>query len=109
MKDIDLSFKEFSRLDETNVTGGGVVGGTETQAGHNDPTHTFANCQVFDVDGERYQKCIKGKKKYDRFERYVGNDELGETIRQYGRKNPSKSIIIRDKNTGSMSFLRKGK
>ena len=50
-----------------------------------------------------------GKKKYDKYENYVGNDEIGQEIRQYGRTNPGKSIIIQDSLTGAMLYLKKGK
>ena len=38
----------------------------------------------------------------------MGNDEIGETIRQYGRKNKRKPIIVQDEKTGAMTYLRYG-
>ena len=54
-------------------------------------------------------KARFGKKKYAKYENYVGNDEVGEEIRQYGRANPSKPIIIKDSLTGAMLYLKYGK
>lgn len=67
----------------------------------------FMGMKVFDVPTERYMKSKDGKRKYTKYERYVGSDEIGEEIRQYGRKNPKSGIILRDDKSGSMIFLRK--
>lgn len=67
----------------------------------------FMGHKVFDVPTEKYMRSKNGKKKYSRYEKYVGSDEIGETIRMYGRKNPKKGIILRDEKSGSMIFLRK--
>tara|TARA_S200000501_G_scaffold44196_1_gene35801 strand:+ start:537 stop:1313 length:777 start_codon:yes stop_codon:yes gene_type:complete len=69
----------------------------------------FAGTEVFEVDPEVFMKARFGKKKYDKYENYVGNDDIGQEIRQYGRSNPGKSIIIQDSLTGAMLFLKKGK
>lgn len=69
----------------------------------------FAGADIFVVDPETYMKARFGKKKYVRYEKYVGNDEIGEEIREYGRKNPDKPIIIQDSNSGFMCYLRYGK
>jgi len=54
-------------------------------------------------------KSRMGKKKYHRYENYVGNDEVGEAIRAFGRANPSKPIILQDSLTGAMLYLKYGK
>jgi hypothetical protein len=64
---------------------------------------------VFVVDTERFNKARVGKKKYLKYEKYVGNDEVGNAIRNYGRKYPKKPIILQDDKTGSMIFLRHGR
>lgn len=69
----------------------------------------FAGTEVFEVDPEVFMKARFGKKKYDKYENYVGNDKIGQEIRQYGRSNPGKSIIIQDSLTGAMLYLKKGK
>ena len=69
----------------------------------------FAGAEVFTVDPNVFMKARFGKKKYAKYENYVGNDGVGEEIRQYGRANPSKPIIIKDSLTGAMLYLKYGK
>lgn len=68
----------------------------------------FAGARVFDLDTLRFQQCRLSKRKYTRYENYVGNDEIGETIRQYGLDNPRAPIVVRDQQTGAMCYLRYG-
>ena len=93
-----------------SVSAGGVAGIT------GDPPRPpkymmrrFANSDVFVVDTERYLKARLGKRKYLKYEKYVGNDDVGNAIRVYGRKYPKKPIILQDDKTGAMIFLRYGK
>ena len=72
-----------------------------------EPKDKFMGMKVFDVDTDRYKKSRLGKKKYTRYSRYVGEDEVGETIRAYGRKYPKEGIILRDVTTSQMIFLRR--
>ena len=69
----------------------------------------FANNDVFVVDSSTYNKARLGKQKYVKYEKYVGNDEVGNAIREYGRKNPKKPIILQDGENGPMIFLRSGR
>ena len=69
----------------------------------------FANNDVFVVSSETYKRARLGKQKYHRYERYVGNDEIGNAIREYGKKYPKKPIILQDGENGPMIFLRYGK
>ena len=66
----------------------------------------FAGADIFVVDPKTFMKARFGKKKYAKYENYVGNDEIGKEIREYGLKNPKKAIIIQDCNTGFMCYLR---
>ena len=68
----------------------------------------FAGMDVFSVNPSLYPKSNRGKKKYDRYSRYVGEDEAGEYIRCYARKYPNKPIVVMDSNSGCMQFLRHG-
>ena len=71
---------------------------------------TFAGHDVFVVPSDYYHRCRNGKNRYHKYEKYVGKDEIGETIRQYGRdrKNKKKPIIVQDEKTGAMTYLRYG-
>jgi hypothetical protein len=68
---------------------------------------TFAGHKVFKVKSEYYHRCRMGKRKFLRYEKYVGNDEFGEEIRKYGRKNHKAGIIVQDETTGAMVYLRR--
>ena len=70
----------------------------------------FAGHEVFVVPTDYFFKCREGKNRYHSYEKYVGNDEIGETIRKYGRdrKNRKKPIIVQDERTGAMTYLRYG-
>ena len=93
-----------------NVGGGNIAG-----ANGDPPKPTkvmmrrFANHDVFVVDGKKFNAARFGKKKYLKYEKYVGNDEVGNAIRTYGRKYPKKPIILQDELTGAMTFLRHGR
>lgn len=69
----------------------------------------FAGNPVFKVSDDFYHKCHMGKKRYHRYDKYVGTDQMGETIRQYGLKNHGKPIVIQNEKTGAMLYLRYGK
>jgi len=93
-----------------NITGPGVAGTTgDPPISSKIMMRRFANNDVFVVDTERYLKARLGKRKYLKYETYVGNDDVGNAIREYGRKYPKKPIILQDGKTGSMIFLRYGK
>lgn len=68
----------------------------------------FGGVDVFAVDPNIYMKSRFGKKKFDRYKKYVGEDEVGEYIRMFARKNPKAPIILMDTSTGCMQFLRHG-
>jgi hypothetical protein len=70
---------------------------------------TFAGKDVFIVDSDTYYNCRLGKKKYGRYEKYVGNGEVGQTIREYGLKYPRRPIILQNGESGPMLFLKYGR
>ncbi|NBV27518.1 hypothetical protein EBS02_00635 [bacterium] len=94
-----------------NTSGSGNVAGTtgDPPVGSKVMLRRFAKNDVFVVDTERYLKARLGKRKYLKYETYVGNDDVGNAIREYGRKYPKKPIILQDDKTGAMIFLRYGK
>jgi len=94
--------------DIANVTGG-IAGLDGNPPASKSFLRRFAKNDVFVVDTERFNKARTGKKKYLKYEKYVGNDEVGNAIRVYGRKYPKKPIIIQDELTGAMTFLRHGR
>ena len=68
----------------------------------------FAGMDVFAVNPSLYPKSNNKKKKYDRYSRYVGEDDAGQYIRAFARKYPNKPIVVMDSATGCMQFLRHG-
>ena len=72
-------------------------------------TEIFGGQKVFVVSPQRYFDSRLGKARYARYEKYVGNDKLGETIRQYARNNPKNSIILKNSGNGAMLYLKYGR
>lgn len=70
---------------------------------------TFAGADVFDVGMDAVHKARAPKLPWERFSKYVGVDETGENIRAHARKNWQRNVILRDTNTGVMTYLRKRK
>lgn len=111
------TFKEFITEEvPANATGSAVAGTTgEPPVGRKKKKpivmRRFASQDVFEVDSDTYSKCLTGKKKYDKYENYVGKDDVGQAIRSYGRdrKNSKKSILVQNASTGVMTYLKRGK
>lgn len=72
-----------------------------------EPTKRFAGCDVFEVDGDTFSRCKDGKPHQKHWKSWVGDDESGKAIRDYATKNPNKSIIIQDKASKAMLYVRK--
>ena len=70
---------------------------------------TFAGKDVFIVDSDTFHTCRLGKKKYGRYETYVGDGEVGQTIREYGLKYPRRPIILQNGDSGPMLYLKYGR
>ena len=68
----------------------------------------FAGSRVFDVDEETFEKARWGKRKYLRYDKYVDtNTDAGKEIHEFGLKNPKEPIIVKNKKSGVMMFLRR--
>jgi hypothetical protein len=94
-----------------NNVGGGNIAGTQGDPPRPNKVmmRRFAKNDVFVVDQQRFNNARMGKKKFVKYEKYVGSDDIGNAIRDFGRKYPKKPIILQDEKTGSMIFLRHGK
>ena len=64
---------------------------------------------VFVVPPNVYYDSRLGKSRYLRYEKFVGNDKLGEAIRKYGKENPNAAIILKNSVNGAMLYLKYGK
>ena len=116
LENITEKFRKFQAesLNEeapANQVGSGNIAGTtgDPPVGKKVMMRRFANNDVFAVDTQTFNNARLGKKKYLKYEKYVGNDEIGNAIREYGRKYPKKPIILQDEKTGAMTFLRYGR
>lgn len=94
-----------------NAGSGSVAGlgvGPNGEPGVPKKRQKFAGHEVFDVDADRFLRMKEAKSRYEKYSKYVGEDETGEEIRQWGRENPSSPIILRCSRTGAMTFLKYG-
>jgi len=121
--DVDFLIEEMQKNEKFLIedvglsTGGGMIAGLGVE-NPNLPNQAepgkkkrkkFAGATVFEVDYDRYMKARLGKRKYVKYEKYVGNDEIGEEIRQFALKYPKEGIILQDTSSGYMMYLRYGK
>lgn len=68
------------------------------------PDDKFMGNPVFKVTDEEYSKCIMGKYKYERYAKYL-QQENTDGVKDQIRKSGSKSIIVQNEKTGEMSYL----
>lgn len=73
------------------------------------PDDTFAGAAVFNTGMDEVMKSRNGKLRYHRWSRYVGESEKGEAIREYGKSNRKQDIVLKDEQTGVMTYLRRKK
>lgn len=66
----------------------------------------FAGCEVFEVTPEDYAKCLNGRMRYERWSKRL-NMEDNDDIRSYAHRNPTRSVIVQNSQTGEMSYLMK--
>ena len=113
----------------TNSAGGGAIAGldiglthkkkkddekkaraalTKLMVGESVKMSTFAGKDVFIVNSDMFHDCRMGKKKYHRYEKYVGTRKIGQAIREYGLKYPKRPIILQNGENGPMLYLRYG-
>lgn len=69
---------------------------------------TFMGSVVFEVDSNTFHNVKWNKRKHKHWRKYLGEDDALQMIREYARKNPSKPIIIRNKLTSEMCFVKYG-
>lgn len=117
----DVMFPEHLDLNEdaptVNAGGGQVAGigiGAKGEPGRSNTATVirrtqFAGNECFEVDEDRYNKARLGKQKFAHYKTYVGEDDVGKAIRDYGRQNPNKAIVLKSEKTGAMLYLKYGK
>lgn len=102
--------------ENVSAGGGGIAGigtGNQPEPGLNSSNivrrSIFAGKQVFEVAPDFYHKSMNGKLRYHRYDRYVGDDETGQAIKDFGKANPSEPIILKNEKTGALQYLKYGK
>jgi len=68
------------------------------------PDDKFMGNPVFKVSQEEYDKCITGKMKYERYAKYL-KQENTDGVKDQIRRSGAKSIIVQNEKTGEMSYL----
>jgi hypothetical protein len=70
---------------------------------------TFAGAAVFEVSSHTFHNSKMEKRKGKHWRTYLDEcDELSE-IREYANKHPHKPIVLRNRNTNEMVYVRYGK
>lgn len=69
---------------------------------------SFAGNQTFVLPSKKFNEMRMHKAKGKHWRKYIGEDEHGQVIREYARKNPKRPIILQDENTGAMCYARYG-
>ena len=101
------TYKELIEEMGVNTVGSGDINGFDfppVRRKVKKPDDKFMGCPVFKVTPEEYQKCMKGKGKYERYAGYIG-DDVSHNIKGQVKKTGAKSIIVQNDQTGEMSYL----
>ena len=69
----------------------------------------FAGKETFIVPSKMYHKGRMSKKKGQHWSKYFEEEEGFGEIREYAKKNPKKSIILQDENSGALYVARYGR
>lgn len=70
---------------------------------------TFAGAMVFEVSSNVFHAAKMEKRKHKTWRKYLEEDDALAEIREYANKNPGRPIVLRNRNTGEMTFARYGK
>ena len=68
----------------------------------------YTESQIFTVSSADYNRCIKGRKKNERWNKFFTKEsEMGAKIKKYSLRNPNAPIVIKNEETGDMMYLRR--
>jgi hypothetical protein len=70
---------------------------------------TFAGAMVFEVSPGVFHAAKMEKRKHKTWRKYLEEDDCLAEVREYANKNPGRPIILKNKNTGEMTYARYGK
>lgn len=108
------TFSKFIAEDVAmNAAGGGNVAGIgvgpQSEPGITPKRKKFAGATVFTVPTKNFILARMLKRKYQRFEHYLGDPSISKEIAEYANANYNDAIVLEDESTGAMCFLRYGK
>jgi hypothetical protein len=69
----------------------------------------FAGAMVFEVSSNVFHAAKMEKRKHKTWRKYLEEDDALSEIREYANKNPGKAIILKNANTGEMTYARYGR
>lgn len=107
-------FKHMKEEVPTNAVAGGAVAGL----GVTNPTlpnqaepgiRRFAGSRVFKVPTKNFVMAKMLKRKFAKFESYLGDPVIAKEISEYANKNWKEGIVLEDEQTGAMVYLRYGR
>lgn len=98
----------------TNSVGGGAVAGlgvpNPSLPNQAEPgIKRFAGSRVFKVPTKNFVMAKMLKRKFARFESYLGDPVIAKQISEYASKNWKEGIVLEDEQTGAMVYLRYGR
>lgn len=70
---------------------------------------TFAGAMVFEVSSTVFHAAKMEKRKHKTWRKYLEEDDCLAEIREYANKNPGRPIVLKNMNTGEMTYARYGK
>ena len=109
MKTLKQYLNEDFSSAPTNSAGGGAVAGIGIGKDGEPGIRKFAGSRVFKVPTKSFVQARMLKRKYARFESYLGDPDIARQISEYANKNYNEAIIIEDEQTGAMQYIRYGK
>ena len=93
----------------TNSVAGGHVAGLGVGPQGEPGIRRFAGSRVFKVPTKNFVLAKMLKRKYAKFEEYLGDSEIAKEIAEYANKNWKEGIVLEDEQTGAMMYVRYGK
>lgn len=99
--------KRYGRSQTTPTSA--ILGYFRRKAPNQLAEETFAGAVVFEVSSATFHNAKMEKRKGKHWRTYLDEcDELTE-IREYANKNPGKPIVLQNRNTNEMVYVRYGK
>jgi hypothetical protein len=93
----------------TNNVGGGAIAGLGVGPQGEPGIRRFAGSRIFKVPTKNFIMARMLKRKYAKFEQYLGDPIVAKEISEYANKNWKEGIVLEDEQTGALMYLRYGK